>query len=117
MLLLVRTQCPPQEAFVEECSTFPNWKDDDQVDQMSQALNRPRAMVSPPKYSPPMPRLQKRRTADGWLICWWRVTGCYMRWNWHFALQLLTPTAIRLNGRPLRRAVRGTVMVQSEHRP
>jgi hypothetical protein len=29
---------------------------DDQVDQMSQALNRLRAMVSPPKYSPPMPR-------------------------------------------------------------
>ena len=25
-------------------------------DQMSQALNRPRAMVSLPKYSPPMPR-------------------------------------------------------------
>ena len=29
---------------------------DDQVDQMSQALNRLRAMVSLPKYSPPMPR-------------------------------------------------------------
>jgi hypothetical protein len=29
---------------------------DDQVDQGSQALNRLRAMVSLPKYSPPMPR-------------------------------------------------------------
>jgi hypothetical protein len=29
---------------------------DEPVDQMSQALNRLRAMVSPPKYSPPMPR-------------------------------------------------------------
>jgi hypothetical protein len=29
---------------------------DDQVDQMSQALNRLRAMVSLPTYSPPMPR-------------------------------------------------------------
>ena len=29
---------------------------DDQVDQMSQALNRPRGMVRPPKYSPPMAR-------------------------------------------------------------
>jgi hypothetical protein len=29
---------------------------DDQVDQTSQALNRLRAMVSVPKYSPPMPR-------------------------------------------------------------
>jgi hypothetical protein len=28
---------------------------DDQVDQMSQALNRLRAMVSLPKYSPPLP--------------------------------------------------------------
>jgi hypothetical protein len=32
---------------------------------MSQALNRLRAMVSPPKYSPPMPRLP---TGDrGWM--------------------------------------------------
>jgi hypothetical protein len=29
---------------------------DDQVDKMSQALNRLRAVVSQPKYSPPMPR-------------------------------------------------------------
>jgi hypothetical protein len=28
---------------------------DDQVDQMSQALNQLRAMVSLPKYSPPLP--------------------------------------------------------------
>jgi hypothetical protein len=38
---------------------------DDQVDQMSQALNRLRAIVSLPKYSPPMPRLP---TGDrGWM--------------------------------------------------
>ena len=30
---------PWVEAFVEECATFPNGKCDDQVDQMSQALN------------------------------------------------------------------------------
>jgi predicted phage terminase large subunit-like protein len=47
---------PWVEAFVEECATFPNGKCDDQVDQMSQALNRLRAMVSLPKYSPPLPR-------------------------------------------------------------
>ena len=29
---------------------------DDQADQMSQALNRLRAMVNLPKYSPPLPR-------------------------------------------------------------
>jgi hypothetical protein len=29
---------------------------DDQAEQLSQALNRLRAMVSLPKYSPPMPR-------------------------------------------------------------
>ena len=29
---------------------------DDQANQVSQALNRLRAMVSLPKYSPPMPR-------------------------------------------------------------
>jgi hypothetical protein len=28
---------------------------DDQVDQMSQALNRLRGVISLPKYSPPMP--------------------------------------------------------------
>jgi predicted phage terminase large subunit-like protein len=47
---------PWVEAFVEDCSTFPNGKSDDQVDQMSQALNRLRAQASLPKYSPPMPR-------------------------------------------------------------
>jgi hypothetical protein len=29
---------------------------DDQVEQMSQALNRPRGMVRPPKYSPAISR-------------------------------------------------------------
>ena len=47
---------PWVEAFVEECSTFPNGKYDDQVDSMSQALNGLRAIVRLPKYSPPMPR-------------------------------------------------------------
>jgi predicted phage terminase large subunit-like protein len=47
---------PWVEAFVEECATFPNGKYDDQVDQMSQALNRLRAMVIVPQYYPAMPR-------------------------------------------------------------
>jgi phage terminase large subunit-like protein len=47
---------PWVEPFVEECATFPNGKYDDQVDQMSQALNRLRAMGSAPTYSSPMPR-------------------------------------------------------------
>ena len=47
---------PWVEAFVEECATFPNGRHDDQVDQISQALNRLRTMVTPPKYFPPMPR-------------------------------------------------------------
>ena len=35
------------------------------MDQMSQAINRLRAMVSPPKFSPPMPR---PATGDrGWM--------------------------------------------------
>jgi hypothetical protein len=38
---------------------------DDQADQMSQALNRLRAMLSLPKYSPPMPR-PRQATAVGW---------------------------------------------------
>ena len=35
---------PWVEAFIEECAAFPNGKYDDQVDQMTQALNRMRAM-------------------------------------------------------------------------
>jgi hypothetical protein len=37
----------------------------EELDQKSQALNRLRAMVSLPKYSPPMPR-PRQATADGW---------------------------------------------------
>jgi phage terminase large subunit-like protein len=44
---------PWVEAFIEECCSFPNGKNDDQVDQMTQALNRLRAMVVPPRYFPP----------------------------------------------------------------
>jgi hypothetical protein len=45
---------------------------DDQVDQMSQALNRLLAMVSLPKYSPPMPRPPSgERGMDG-VIGWSR---------------------------------------------
>ena len=48
---------PWVEPFVEECAAFPNGKYDDQVDQMTQALNRMRAMVVVPKpyYPPPCP--------------------------------------------------------------
>jgi hypothetical protein len=38
---------------------------DDWVDQMSQALNRLRAMVRLLEFSPPMPR-SRRTTGDGW---------------------------------------------------
>jgi predicted phage terminase large subunit-like protein len=45
---------PWVQAFIDECSSFPNGKHDDQVDQMTQALNRLRAMVVvPPRYFPP----------------------------------------------------------------
>ena len=40
---------PWVQAFVEECSIFPSGKYDDQVDQMSQALNWLCAMASPPR--------------------------------------------------------------------
>jgi predicted phage terminase large subunit-like protein len=46
---------PWVEAFVEECSTFPNGKYDDQVDQMTQALNRMRAIVAIKKNPIPAP--------------------------------------------------------------
>ena len=39
---------PWVHAFIEECAAFPNGKYDDQVDQMTQALNRMRASVRPP---------------------------------------------------------------------
>jgi predicted phage terminase large subunit-like protein len=48
---------PWVEAFMDECSTFPNGKNDDQVDQMTQALNRMRAMVVMRTVAPlPTPR-------------------------------------------------------------
>ncbi len=47
---------PWVEAFVDECSSFPNGKYDDQVDQMTQALNRLRAMTVMNKSILPAPR-------------------------------------------------------------
>jgi predicted phage terminase large subunit-like protein len=49
---------PWVESFIDECSSFPNGKYDDQVDQMTQVLNRLRGAVAPPKkpvYRPPPP--------------------------------------------------------------
>jgi predicted phage terminase large subunit-like protein len=46
---------PWVEAFVDELATFPTGKHDDQVDAFSQALNRLRAVVTPPRYFPTMP--------------------------------------------------------------
>jgi predicted phage terminase large subunit-like protein len=48
---------PWVEAFVDECCSFPNGRYDDQVDQMSQALNRMRAMVVVPRPYFPPPRI------------------------------------------------------------
>ena len=47
---------PWVESFIDECSSFPNGKYDDQVDQMIQVLNWLRNAVAPPKkpvYRPP----------------------------------------------------------------
>jgi predicted phage terminase large subunit-like protein len=47
------------ESLIDECSTFPNGKYDDQVDQMTQALNRLRAMTvlnNPGRGALPLPR-------------------------------------------------------------
>jgi predicted phage terminase large subunit-like protein len=49
---------PWVESFIDECSSFPNGKYDDQVDQMTQVLNSLRTAVAPPKksvYRPPPP--------------------------------------------------------------
>ena len=50
---------PWVEAFVDECSSFPNGKYDDQVDQMTQVFNRLHGATSPAKkpvvYQPPPP--------------------------------------------------------------
>ena len=47
---------PWVEAFVEECCSFPHGKYDDQVDQMTQALNKLRAIVIAPRTFMFMPR-------------------------------------------------------------
>lgn len=49
---------PWVESFIDECGSFPNGKFDDQVDQMTQALNRLRGLgvMSPPPAPPPPPR-------------------------------------------------------------
>jgi len=46
---------PWVEAFITECSSFPNGRHDDQVDQMTQALLR-LAAPAPPKSQLPPPR-------------------------------------------------------------
>ena len=49
---------PWVESFIDECSSFPNGKYDDQVDQMTQVLNWLRGAVAPikkPVYRPPPP--------------------------------------------------------------
>ena len=60
---------PWVEAFIEECAAFPNGKYDDQVDQMTQALNRMRAMgvVLPPysSFPPTAERAERRPLMDG----------------------------------------------------
>jgi predicted phage terminase large subunit-like protein len=55
---------PWVEAFVEECATFPNGKYDDQVDQMTQALNRLRAMVV---FKNPLPPPRPPTGDRGWM--------------------------------------------------
>jgi hypothetical protein len=45
----------------------------EELDQMSQALNRQRAMVSPPKYSPPMPRPPTGDCSRMGVIGWSRI--------------------------------------------
>ena len=54
---------PWVEGFIDECSSFPNGKYDDQVDQMTQVLNRLRGATSPakkPVYRPAPPSSGER---------------------------------------------------------
>jgi len=57
---------PWVEPFMEECSTFPNGKNDEQVDQMTQALNRLRAMTVLTGRSP-LPTLRPPSGDRGWM--------------------------------------------------
>jgi predicted phage terminase large subunit-like protein len=56
---------PWVDSFIEECAAFPRGRNDDQVDQMTQALlkiyTRPPEAPRPP-YVPP-----RRYTADSWM--------------------------------------------------
>ena len=58
---------PWVEGFIDECSSFPNRKDGDQVDRMTQVLNRLRGATStamkPVVYQPPPPPSGER----GWM--------------------------------------------------
>ena len=57
---------PWVEAFIAERSSFPNAKYDDQVDQMTQVLNRLRgAVAAPKKYVPPPTAAFQRPTVLG----------------------------------------------------
>ena len=51
------TIAPWVEAFVEECASFPNGKYDDQVDQMTQALNRLSGSINLTKSPLPAPQI------------------------------------------------------------
>ena len=54
---------PWVEGFIEGCSSIPHGKYDDQVDQMTQVLNRLRGATSSakrPVYQPPLPSSVER---------------------------------------------------------
>lgn len=59
--------------FVEECASFPNGKNDDQVDQMSQALHRfiyfQGNLPAPPKPPTPFP-FQTAQPYEGGFVQW-----------------------------------------------
>jgi phage terminase large subunit-like protein len=56
---------PWVEGFIDECSSFPNGKYDDQVDQMTQVLNRLRGATSPAKKPSTSPRRRRAANAVG----------------------------------------------------
>jgi predicted phage terminase large subunit-like protein len=55
---------PWVEGFIEECAAFPHGRNDDQVDQMTQALLR---IHTRPPEAPRPPYVPRRYTADSWM--------------------------------------------------